>query len=91
MKNGGAIGAGGGAGLTQGAPLRQPGEFAYQVKGVIVGKKPMAVFEDDNGNQRLVPLGGSLDGDSKVVAIEKGKVRIRHHGKEKTLDLPEGP
>ncbi|MBS1713781.1 MAG: hypothetical protein JST30_05535 [Armatimonadetes bacterium] len=81
----------GGPVVLQGAtPLRQPGEFAYQVKGVIVGKKPMAVFEDDNGNQRLVPLGGSIDGDSTVTGVEKGKVRIRHKGKDKTLRLSEG-
>ena len=82
---------GGGIGLSKGAPLRQPNEFAYTLKGVLVGNKPMAVFEDDNGNQRLVPLGGSVDGDSKVVGIEKGKVRIRHRGKDQTHTLPEGP
>jgi hypothetical protein len=63
----------------------------FQVKGVIVGQKPMAVIEDDNGSQRLVPLGGSVDSDSTVVGIEKGKVKIRHKGKNKTLNLPEGP
>jgi hypothetical protein len=77
--------------LSKGAPLRQPDEFAYTLKGVLVGSHPMAVFEDDSGNQRLVPLGGSLDGDSKVVGIEKGKVRIRHRGKDQTHTLPEGP
>lgn len=80
-----------GIGLSSGAPLRQTGDFAYTVKGVIVGDKPMAVFEDDGGNQRLVPLGGSVDRDTKIVGIEKGKVRIRHRGKDKTLNLPEGP
>jgi len=87
----GSTPVGGGIGLSKGAPLRQPSEFAYTLKGVIVGNKPMAVFEDDNGNQRLVPLGGSVDGDSKVVGIEKGKVRIRHRGKDQTHTLPEGP
>lgn len=77
--------------VDKGKPLRQPEDLAYEVKGVMVGEKPMAVFEDDSGNQRLVPLGGSLDRDSKVVGIEKGKVRIRHKGKDKTLRLPEGP
>lgn len=78
-------------GLSGSTPLRQSGDFAYTMKGVIVGDKPMAVFEDDGGNQRLVPLGGSVDRDTKVVGIEKGKVRIRHRGKDKTLNLPEGP
>ena len=78
---------GGSMALAPSAPLRAPGEFAYQVKGVIVGDRPMAVFEDDNGNQRLVPLGGSVDGDSKVVGIEKGRVTVRHKGKAKTLTV----
>lgn len=76
--------------ITSAAPLRQPNEFAYKVKGILNGPKPMAVFEDDGGNQRLVPLGGSVDSDSKVVGIEKGKVHIRHKGKDKVVDLSEG-
>lgn len=87
LPSGGLDGA---ANLTAAAPLRQPGEFAYKVKGVIVGNKPMAVFEDDGGNQRLVPLGGSIDGDSQVVGIERGRVKVRHRGKDKTLTPTEG-
>ncbi len=91
LPQGGGIGANPNEqGLTKAAPLRQPGEFAYKVRGVLNGPKPMAVFEDDSGNQRLVPLGGSVDGDSKVVGIERGKVHIRHKGKDKTLTLTEG-
>src|SRR5207237_5169748 len=78
-------------GLSNAPVLRQPDEFGYKVKGVILGDKPMAVFEDDNGNQRLVPLGGSVDGDSRVIGIEKGKVRVKHRGKPQSLRLPEGP
>lgn len=91
LPGGTQIGApGNGANLTKAAPLRQPSEFAYKVRGILNGPKPMAVFEDDSGNQRLVPLGGSVDGDSKVVGIEKGKVHIRHKGKDKVVDLTEG-
>lgn len=61
----------------------------YKVMGVIIGEKPMAVFEDDKGNQRLVPLGGSVDGDTTVTKIEKGKVTLRHRGKDKTLVIQE--
>lgn len=61
----------------------------YRVKGILLGAKPMAVFEDGSGNQKLVPLGGSVDGDTKVVAIEKGKVRVSHKGKEHTLTIDE--
>lgn len=79
-----------GMGISPGPALRQPGEFGYRVKGVVVGSKPVAVLEDEGGNQRLVPLGGSIDGDSRVVGIEKGRVRIRHRGKDQTLTLSEG-
>jgi hypothetical protein len=60
------------------------------LKGVVVGKRSAAVFEDEQGNQRLVPLGGSLDGDTEVVSIEKDKVTIRENGKTKTLTIEEG-
>jgi hypothetical protein len=79
-----------GMGLAPSSPLRQPSEFGYRVKGVVVGAKPVAVLEDEGGNQRLVPLGGSVDGDSRVVGIEKGRIRIRHRGKVQTLTLSEG-
>lgn len=79
-----------GMGLAPSSPLRQPSEFGYRVKGVVVGAKPVAVLEDEGGNQRLVPLGGSIDGDSRVVGIEKGRIRIRHRGKVQTLTLSEG-
>jgi len=61
----------------------------FIVKGIILGNKPMAVFEDAEGNQRLVALGGSVDGDTKVVAIEQGKVTVNHKGKRYSLALQE--
>lgn len=61
----------------------------FIVKGIILGAKPMAVFEDGQGNQRLVALGGSVDGDTKVVAIEQGKVTVVHKGKRYSLALQE--
>jgi hypothetical protein len=61
-----------------------PSTFGYTVSGTMTGgKQRVAVFTDSNGNQRMVPEGGSLDGDSKVVAIEKGSVTIEHRGGRK--------
>ncbi|MFQ3588089.1 MAG: hypothetical protein SNJ76_10575 [Fimbriimonadaceae bacterium] len=80
-------GVGGPIGIQPGAPLRQPGEFSYTVSGVIVGAKPAAVFTDDSGRQRLVPAGGALDGDSRVVSVTADKVVIRHRGKTLTLSV----
>lgn len=80
-------GVGGPIEIQPGAPLRQPGEFSYSVSGVIVGAKPAAVFTDDSGRQRLVPAGGALDGDSRVVSVTADKVVIRHRGKTLTLSV----
>ncbi|MGE0002550.1 MAG: hypothetical protein AB7F50_09220 [Fimbriimonadaceae bacterium] len=80
----------GGIGVSPGAPIRQPSELGYRVKGVVVGAKPVVVLEDDNGNQRLVPAGVSIDGDSKVVSVSKGRVTIQHKGKQKTYTVSEG-
>ena len=68
-----------------------PSAFGYQVSGVIVGSKPAAVFTDSGGNQRLVPVGGSLDGDSKVISIDKGQVTVEHRGKKLRLPLGGNP
>lgn len=78
---------GGGINVQPGAPIRNPDEFSYSVSGVITGAKPAAVFVDGSGNQRLVTVGGSLDGDSQLVGVEKGKVTIRHKGKTQTLTV----
>jgi hypothetical protein len=68
-----------------------PSSFGYSLSGTMTGQRPIAVFTDSNGNQRLVPVGGSLDGDSKVVAVEKGSVTIEHRGKKQRLSLGGNP
>ena len=63
----------------------------YSVSGVIVGDHPAAVLVDSKGNQRLIRLGGSLDGDTKIVAISRGKVTLKSHGKTMTLTVGDNP
>lgn len=63
----------------------------YTVSGVIVGDRPAAVFVDSKGNQRLIQLGGSLDGDTRVVSIRRGKVTVKSHGKTMTMTVGEDP
>lgn len=77
----------GGATVRPGTPARSPDEFAMTPIGVIMGNRPAAVFVDDAGNQILVPLGGSIGGDAKVIGIDKNKVRVRHQGKELTFTV----
>jgi hypothetical protein len=62
--------------------------FGYALSGVIVGEKPAAVFVDAQGTQRLVPLVGALDGDTRVVSVSKIRVTVQF--KNKTLDLSPG-
>ncbi|HVT11796.1 MAG TPA: hypothetical protein VHE55_05985 [Fimbriimonadaceae bacterium] len=66
-------------------------KFAFTVSGVMLGTKPMAVFTDAQGNQRLVMLGGSLDPDSTVVSIDKDAVTVRFHGKTLQLTVEGNP
>jgi len=83
----GAGSAQGNIGVQQGSPLRPSDELAYSLKGILLGERPAAVFQDDGGNQRLVALGGSIDGDSRVTSISQGTVTVRHKGKTVTLTV----
>jgi hypothetical protein len=65
--------------------------FGYSVSGVIVGQHPAAVFTDAQGNQRLVQLGGSLDAETKVIGIEKGKVTVKHGSKTLRFEMGGNP
>ena len=77
------------------APLQvQPepvAKFSFSVSGVMLGSKPMAVFTDAQGSQRLVMLGGSLDPDTKVISIDKDAVTVRFHGKTLRLTVEGNP
>ncbi len=82
---GGLPSATGDIGMQPGQPLRQPGESGLTVSGTVTGNHPVAVLKDENGNQRVVALGGQIDPDTRVVGIEKGKVTIERKGKRQTL------
>jgi hypothetical protein len=65
--------------------------FNFRLSGVMLGARPMAVFTDPQGNQRLLMLGGSLDPDSKVTSIDKDAVTVRFHGKTLRLTVEGNP
>lgn len=76
-----------------------PGEFidprtfaggpSYKVKGIIVGNTRMVVLEDAEGNQKLVPEGGSVDGDTTIVTVRENTVKISTRGRRKDVPLEE--
>ncbi len=76
-------------GLANTAP-KEP-EFAFTLSGVIVGHRPAAVFRDAQGNQRLIPMGGALDGDTHVESVSEGEVRVRYRGKTLRLSMGGNP
>ncbi|MCH8978414.1 MAG: hypothetical protein IH945_04125 [Armatimonadetes bacterium] len=85
-------------GLNGGTGVIQPGNLdigpsfrlgAVALRGVILGPKPMAVFEGDNGRQTLVAVGGKLPNGAVVLSIGDGKVILKQNGKIKTMEFEE--
>jgi hypothetical protein len=62
--------------------------FTYTVSGVVIGRKPAAVFKDAQGNQKLISQGSKLDEDTKVESINLRFVAVSYHGKP--LKVPVG-
>ncbi len=62
-------------------------DFPYSVSGTMMGDKPLVVLTDQAGKQKIVSVGGAIDGDSQVVSISNGKVTVRHRGKNKTVSV----
>lgn len=72
-------------------PVKPPAPaFGYSLAGVIMGRKPAAVFIDAQGAQHLVQLGGSLDGDTRLVNLDRDHVVIKVKDQFKNLTLGGG-
>ncbi len=92
--SGGLPPAGGTVSASMPAPMSGkvaslPSEPGFKVRGIMVGPNPVAIFEDSNGSQKMVPTGGFVDGDTMVVAISRGRVVVKYRGKKKTLVIEE--
>jgi hypothetical protein len=88
-KEGQLPGASAQGGVT--APIKPPApEYGYALAGIIMGRKPAAVFVDSQGGQHLVQLGGSLDGDTRLVDLDRGHAVLRVKDQTKTLTLGGG-
>ena len=67
----------------------QPKGPRYKLKGVLRGSVNVAIFEDSEGNQRMVRIGEQCDTNTKVTGISQGKVTVKEGGKDKTLVIEE--
>jgi hypothetical protein len=88
---GGTLPTAGGIGTIAPLQITPPAPvFNYRLSGLILGRHPAAVFTDTadkSGSQRLVPIGGSLDGDTQLVAVSKGRAVVSFKGKHLRLTL----
>lgn len=82
----GVVPQAGGPGLPD-AGMPNIDEFPYTVTGTVQGNHPCVLFTDKAGKQKLVPVGGSIDGDSQVISISNGKVTVVHNKKTKTFPV----
>lgn len=72
---------------TGGTKLPSIDDFPYTVSGTVVGERPLVVLTDQTGKQKIVAVGGHIDGDSEVVSVSNGKVTVRHRGKTKSMPV----
>lgn len=75
-----------GVGL-QPSPAAAPTGPIYRLAGVINGDRPVAVIRDGSDNERLVAVGSQIDAETRLLAIERGRVVIQHRGKRMSLTL----
>ena len=72
-------------GLTDSQPLG-----SVTLQGIILGRVPMAIFEDDSRSQELVVEGDRLKNGALVVKITDGEVILRQNGKISTIQFRGG-
>lgn len=77
-------------GAGQVVPVNPTIPEGYRLAGVIMGRRPAAVFIDPQGAQHLVQVGGSLDGDTQLVNLDRDHVVLRVKGEIKNLTLGGG-
>lgn len=62
---------------------------ALSLRGVIIGPRPMAVFEGETGRQVLVGEGKTLPNGAVLISIAEGKVILKKNGKIQTIEFEE--
>jgi hypothetical protein len=70
-----------------GPPVLVPDSAPFTLRGVMIGKKNLAVIELAGGRQILVAEGEKFGTDSSVLAVSENEVVIKVNGKVQTLPL----
>jgi hypothetical protein len=91
-------------GLKPFEPLPMPGSITsmrggigasastrYSVVGIIQGVKPMAVVDDGAGNQKLVAVGGAIDGDTRLLGVDSSSISVISRGKVRRMSMGGNP
>jgi len=74
--------------LQSGFALDEP---PYTLRGVVIGNKTLAVLENSEGSQFMVVPGQTLsESETKILAVEDGKVIVDYRGRVKELTLQGG-
>lgn len=61
--------------------------FDYTLSGVIVGRRSAAVLRDKQGNQRLVTVGGMIDGEATLIEVRQGSAIVDVRGKRMRIEV----
>lgn len=65
--------------------------FGYTLVGIVEGAHPMAVFQDEKGNQQLVEAGQSIGSSATITHISRGKVRVKFNAETLVLNVGGNP
>ncbi len=83
------VGGKNGVSVKSAAPLREQGEFAFTLTGIVVGSAPLAILKDDSGKEVMVRLGGRIQ-DGRVIRILQDRIVLDRKGKSLTLRIGGG-
>lgn len=83
------LGGKNGVSVKSAPPLREQGEFALTLTGVVLGSSPLAILRDDAGKELMVRLGGRIQG-GRVIRILQDRIVLDRKGKSLTLRIGGG-
>jgi hypothetical protein len=69
-------------------PVGESATESYQLVGVMAGKKGIAIFRSKSGQSKVLTAGDEAEPGFRLLAVEKGSVRVLREGVETVLSLP---